>query len=178
MFNLFKKKQGINVSDKITMDEAAKHAALFTAWQANKNLVIIFWFEDSLQAATDYFSRQTTETGMLLMARETASPQLTGKQVVFGEHYPLRDKETMLYEKLNLSAVVIYSSLKDPLLHRFGGDRIIGLMETLGMAKDEVIEHKMISNSISNAQEKIKKKINYEQSTRSAADWFKINLGA
>jgi hypothetical protein len=178
MFNFFKKNRGINVSDKITLDEAAKLAALFTAWQANKELVIIFWFEDSLQAAAEYFSRQTTGTALLLMAKETASPQLTGKQVVFGEHYPLREKETALYEKLKLSAVVIYSSLKDPLLQRFGGERIIGLMETLGMAKDEVIEHKMISNSIRNAQEKIEKKIKYGQSTRSAADWFKINLGS
>ena len=37
----------------------------------------------------------------------------------------------------------------------FGGERIQGMMETLGMDEDTPIEHKMLSNAIENAQKKV-----------------------
>jgi preprotein translocase subunit SecA len=37
----------------------------------------------------------------------------------------------------------------------FGSDKIAGLMNTLGMKEDEPIEHKMISNAIAKAQQKV-----------------------
>ena len=48
-----------------------------------------------------------------------------------------------------------YLSLEDDLLRVFGGDRIKGLMERLGMGEDEVIEHPWLSRSIANAQKKV-----------------------
>ncbi len=48
-----------------------------------------------------------------------------------------------------------YLSLEDELLRIFGGDRITGVMETLGMEEGEPIEHKWISRAIENAQQKV-----------------------
>ena len=48
-----------------------------------------------------------------------------------------------------------YVSLEDELMRRFGSDRIIGLMEKLGMEDDMPIEHKYISKSIESAQTKV-----------------------
>ncbi len=48
-----------------------------------------------------------------------------------------------------------YLSLEDDLLRVFGGDRIKGLMERLGMQEDEVIEHPWLSRAIANAQKKV-----------------------
>lgn len=48
-----------------------------------------------------------------------------------------------------------YLSLEDDLLRIFGSDRISGVMEKLGMAEDEAIEHTMISRAIENAQRKV-----------------------
>jgi len=48
-----------------------------------------------------------------------------------------------------------YLALEDDLLRIFGGDRITGLMEKLGMKDGEPIEHKMISKAIENAQRKV-----------------------
>jgi len=48
-----------------------------------------------------------------------------------------------------------YLSLDDPLLRVFGGDRMRSMMQRLGMAKGESIEHKWLSRSIESAQRKV-----------------------
>ena len=48
-----------------------------------------------------------------------------------------------------------YVSLEDDLLRLFGSDKINGLLDKLGVDEDQPIEHKMISNSIERAQQKV-----------------------
>ena len=48
-----------------------------------------------------------------------------------------------------------YLSLEDDLLRIFGGERITGIMDKLGMKEGEPIEHKLISKAIENAQAKV-----------------------
>jgi preprotein translocase subunit SecA len=48
-----------------------------------------------------------------------------------------------------------YLALEDDLLRIFGGERITGIMEKLGMQEGEPIEHNMISRAIENAQSKV-----------------------
>ncbi|MBU4269618.1 preprotein translocase subunit SecA, partial [Candidatus Dependentiae bacterium] len=54
-----------------------------------------------------------------------------------------------------------YLSLEDDLVRIFGGEKLKNTMERLGMLPGESIEHKMVSRSIENAQEKVEKH-NYE----------------
>ncbi len=48
-----------------------------------------------------------------------------------------------------------YLALDDDLLRIFGGERISGVMERLGMEEGEPIEHRLISRAIENAQQKV-----------------------
>ena len=48
-----------------------------------------------------------------------------------------------------------FLALEDDLLRIFGGERITGIMEKLGMEEGEPIEHNMISRAIENAQAKV-----------------------
>ncbi len=48
-----------------------------------------------------------------------------------------------------------YLSLEDELLRIFGGDRIKGIMERLGMEEGEPIEHRWLTRAIENAQHKV-----------------------
>lgn len=176
MFNFFKKKGPvINVVDKVVINETAKLHTLLNLWKNDKNIAFIFWFDESLRQAENYFSSQTTEPIPLLTAREAASPQLGDRTPVFAEHYPLRSREEELYLKMNLENVQVFSSLKEPLFQQFGADKIIQVMQQLGMKEDEVIEHSMISNSIRRAQEKIEKKDIIEQAAHSQKDWLEKN---
>ena len=48
-----------------------------------------------------------------------------------------------------------YLSLEDDLLRLFGSDRLMAMFEAMGVPEGEQIEHKMLSNAIEKAQEKI-----------------------
>ncbi len=48
-----------------------------------------------------------------------------------------------------------FISLDDDLMRLFGSERIAAIVERLGMADDDAIEHKMMSSAIENAQKKI-----------------------
>jgi preprotein translocase subunit SecA len=48
-----------------------------------------------------------------------------------------------------------YLSLQDDLMRIFGGDKMIRLMEMLGMKDGEPIEHKMVTSSIADAQKRV-----------------------
>ncbi len=48
-----------------------------------------------------------------------------------------------------------FISLEDDLMRRFGSDRILGVVNALGLRDDEPIEHNMLSKAIENAQQKV-----------------------
>ncbi len=176
MFNFFRKKiEGIRVRDNIFMSTSAKYKAMLAEWEKDKSIVYLFWFDESLNEASNFFSTAATEEVTLLLVRQTTSHQLSGKVPVFAEHYPLETKEQDYYKKMNLDAVKVYSALNEPLYKHFGAEKIIDLMRKLGMKEDEAIEHKMISSSIKKAQSKIQKNVVVEQTAHSQSDWLEKN---
>ena len=50
---------------------------------------------------------------------------------------------------------VFFISLEDDLMRMFGSDRIAGLMDRMGWAEGEAIEHSMISSNVEKAQKKV-----------------------
>ena len=48
-----------------------------------------------------------------------------------------------------------YISLEDDLMRLFGSEKLMGVFKSLGVAENEQIEHKMLSNAIEKAQQKI-----------------------
>ena len=48
-----------------------------------------------------------------------------------------------------------YISMEDDLMRLFGGDRLAGMMESLGADAETAIENKMISNSLESAQRRV-----------------------
>ncbi|MEO7982515.1 MAG: hypothetical protein ABI688_00410 [Bacteroidota bacterium] len=176
MLTLFKKKtQETKIIDSVVISEAAKLQAMLIQWEKDKNIAFLFWFDDSLRSAESFFAAQTIEPVCLLSTKNAGTATIGDKLVVFAEHYPLYTKEEELYQKLNLRSVQVYSALNEPLLLRFGGEKIGQLMGKLGLQEDAVIEHKMISRSIRDMQDKMEKKIVIDQLATSQADWLQKN---
>jgi preprotein translocase subunit SecA len=48
-----------------------------------------------------------------------------------------------------------YISLEDDLMRLFGSDRVLGLVETVGLEENQPIEHKMLTRGIESAQKKV-----------------------
>jgi hypothetical protein len=177
MFNPFKKKDGsIKVTDKIWMTQAAKWNGIVDQWKKDPNIVIIAWFDSTLRHLETLFAQETSSAVSMYSAREVHSSQLAGKKIIFAEHHPMRKKEQDAFVQWHLTEAIVYSGLDEPLFKLFGSDKIIGMMKSMGMKENEVIEHKMISSSIENAQEKIEKKVVTEQTAASQEEWVERNL--
>ena len=153
------------------MSTKAKYEALNGLNKENAS-VIIFWFDES-QRKAETLAGGTSNN--FIQARDIHSHLIKNKEVIFAEHYPLSKKEQELFETLQLTSVVIYSALDEPLFINFGGESIIRVMQKLGILENESVEHTMISKSIRNAQQKLEKKISFEQAAHSAEDWFTKN---
>lgn len=97
----------------------------------------------------------------------------------FAGHYPLPDTENSIVKKLKTtfpqSTITFCSSLDDPSFKLFNADRIIKLMESLGMKEEEVIEHPMVSSAMKRAREKVASQVSKETPTQSEAEWFALN---
>jgi hypothetical protein len=98
--------------------------------------------------------------------------------LIFG-HYPLPDKETKWLQRIQLltdTKITFYSSLEDPSFKPFNSDRMIEIMEKMGMKDDEAIEHTMVTKSMERARKKIQEDIPLEQEASSEEEWFRKNL--
>jgi hypothetical protein len=101
----------------------------------------------------------------------------------FVEHYPVLRAEQAVIDVLEEASaartqrVRFFVGLDEPLMRVFAGDRVVSLMERLGMSADEAISHPWVDKSIVNAQKKLSKRIPNAVPAPSAEQWFRVNLG-
>ncbi len=70
-----------------------------------------------------------------------------------------------------------FSAIDDPLMRTFGGERIVALLDALGLEPDELIEHRMVSEAIANARRKLADRLGsgLPARARSMEEWFTRN---
>ena len=175
MFKLFNKDKKPAIIDLVFIHKENKWGHCKKVLAENSNTIFIAWFDDTVDELESYFSQANIQA-TILKARTISKSQLEGSKIIFIEHYPMKNKEEPLLELLSLKEVVFLTALDEPLLKYFGGEKLISMMEKMGMKEDEAIEHKLITQSIANAQEKIEQKVSIEQSTRSQIEWMERNL--
>jgi preprotein translocase subunit SecA len=99
---------------------------------------------------------------------------------LFAGHYPLPSKENKVIEKLSASfpasTITFCSSIDDPSFELFGADRIMILLDKLGMEEEECIEHAMVSKAMARAREKIEVNVKHEIVSETEKEWFLKNL--
>lgn len=177
MFNLFNKKQPAKFQDIVWIHGPAKKSGLLTLLKDKPGAVLIAWFEETREEFSQFLQARGIDTPVYLY-RELHASQASGKPIFLLEHYPLAEKERELFQNFTGQEILILSALDEPLFKRFGGDKIVDMMKKLGMDEAESISHNLISSAITNAQEKIAKKITIEQSARSAGEWLERNFPA
>ena len=175
MFKLFNKGNKPGVTDKIFIHSKNKWPYCKKILDENSKTVFIGWFDESIEELESYFL-QTNVQASILKARTAYRSQMEGMRVVLIEHHPMKTKEDQLFDQLSLKNVVFLTAVDEPLLKYVGGEKLIKIMERLGMKEEDPIEHKLITQSIITAQKKIDAKVVIEQSTRSQAEWMQRNL--
>jgi|ERR1700741_75032 len=187
--SLFGKKKPFKVHNKVWMLEETKNKMLAEQLKnsSTKTLLVSFFDETYKRMETlvaDLPQVKLMKASDIVQRRKDTDLKIwfsqTDKELLFAEHYPLlREEEEVLQYLAELSGAEVnaqfYISLEDPLIIRFSGDKIKSMMERMGMAAEENLQHTMIDNSIQRAQEKLQEKIPRAIKTNSAAEWFKVN---
>lgn len=172
MFELFKKKdKDVQVTDKIWMNEQAKWQACFELYQQNPQTIFISWFEESRNHLRQYFESKAV-SDMHIVDANFANVLQQNDPVIFIEHFPLFAEEQQKFVDLGLKEVVIYSSLDEAILDIFGGEKIVEMMQKMGMKENEMIQNSMITMSVKRAQEKIASKAIISGTAKSQRDWL------
>ncbi|MFO7773613.1 MAG: preprotein translocase subunit SecA [Dehalococcoidia bacterium] len=82
--------------------------------------------------------------------------ELGGLHIIGTEHHEARRIDNQLRGRAGRQgdpgSSRFYSSLEDEIVHRFGGDRVRGLMQWAGMGEDTPIEHPIVNKAMTNSQ--------------------------
>jgi hypothetical protein len=176
-FNLFKKKTPEPAfRELVWMSTAAKWRAIAGMAKEQPQIVIAAWFPNSMHSL-QYALDAAGLTCTVHDVRQIRTAMVAGKTLLLAEHYPLREKELPLLE-MQAANVMVCSALDEPLFLHFGGGHLQELMQKLGSAEDEVLEHNMIKQAIARAQQSISEKITVDNSAASADAWFQRNMPA
>lgn len=178
---------------------ARKRAILAQAQTAQTPLLLVAFF----QATLDEFARALrdaevafAEVGPTRSLRPTAVHlqlaladrvgHLPASSLADGgfcviEHHPLPEPNTALLDqlaRLGPARPVFHSALDEPLMLRFGGERVAALMLTLEVPEAEPIAAPMVAKALANAREKVRKKVVAPLAARSMREWVELNLPA
>ena len=178
LFDLFSKKEKLpQMTDKIWKNQSGKYGGLLKLIEQYPDAVCISWFPETQSVFDQFLKSSVSKQIEIKMARYIQPSQVENKTVIFLEHYPLRIEEEKLIQFWNPNEIFVLSSLDEPLFEIFGGQRIVTMMENMGLKDDEQIQHAMITKSIKRAQEKLQEKVLTENTANSSKDWFIKNMG-
>jgi len=177
-FNLFKKKEATSsFIDKTFCSLDAKKRACVALARKDASVVFVAWFPDTASVFKELFVANQLTEDRIVEVRNLHGAKINHFRPVFLEHFPLSAKEDELVKNWEAKQIDVYNSLDEGLFKYFGGERMLALMQQMGMQEDEVIEHALISKSIRNAQDKIARQLILEQSAQSQTEWLKKNIG-
>ena len=160
------------------MNENAKINAIFEEAQKHSNVTILVWFEDLYDKLKSY--KSTSSARIERAEYYLSSPgSMRGEVVLLADTYPLLDPEMQIINVLyrsEVETIIVYSSLDEAVFEIFGSDRILDILDTLGMKESESIEHRMIDKSVARARQKIAEKMSGpDRKTKTATEWFTEN---
>ena len=158
LFNLFKKKEkGPVIEDKIWMNKTSKLKGCADMVRKKPSLILIAWLEQTKEEVQNYLSQEHGLSPTIELAGMLIPSRMSGKEMCFLEHHPLFSKEQTLLNTLKCEKMLFLNSLEDAVFYHSKPERIMELMQRMGMKEDELIEHAMVSKSISRAQQKFDK---------------------
>ena len=177
MFKLFRSgENNAKITDRVFIHQQGKWNYCLKILSEEPKTIFIGWFDATIAELENIIASNNSSPVTILNAKTIHRSQVQGSPIIFIEHHPVKSKEELVFSELSLKEVIILTALDEPLIALFGGEKLPGIMQKIGMKEDEIIEHKMVSQSIANAQKKIEEKLVIEQSARSQAEWIERNI--
>lgn len=162
--------------DRVLVTQAGKEKAILSLVQGDPTLRLVYWFRETGQHYRQLLEAAGLPATVVVEARSLRVEESLAPKIVFIERYPLADKENEVMAMWPDHVYPAYSSLDEPLFLHFGSERIAGVMKSLGMKEDEVVEHNMITQSLARGQEKIANQVSFDQGAQSQAEWMRKHI--
>lgn len=197
IFNWFRKPTP-TYDDSVWLDCATRQRAIVAQAKAAQTPLLLVAF---FPATLDEFAQALREAGvafaevgptrslrppgvLVQLALAERAGQLPASQdsamrFCIIEHHPLPEPNATLVEqlaRLGPARPVFHSALDEPLMLRFGGERVAALMLKMDMPPDEPIAAPMVASALANAREKVRKKVVAPLPARSMREWLAVNL--
>ncbi len=193
MFDSFfgKKNKEVKVIDYIWKNDYAKYKGIVKFMDKSKSIIFVYYFNETKKQITqvietmqlDFSSDIYRQKKITITHAENlldSKIDVTNTIFCFIEHHPsfVTEQKILNYlaNELHVSEIIFHISLQEPLLHYFGSDKIVPMLERIGFDENEPLQHTMISKSIVNAQQKVDEKNPNAIETDSATNWFEVNL--
>lgn len=186
-----KKKNELKTIEYVWKNEYAKYKGIVKMMDKTKPILFVYYFSETKNQIKEVIEKMQLSFSSDIYKHDkitithaenllNAKIDLTKTVICFIEHHPsftIEDKVLKyLQNDLQVTEVTFHISLTEPLLHHFGGDRIVTMLERIGFTDDEALQHSLITNSIINAQKKIDEKNPAAIETQTALHWFEVNL--
>jgi hypothetical protein len=174
MFGWFSKKENKparRCRDLVWISSEAKWKALPGLIHEKQPVFVYGWFPATIERA----KKAVADAGIrvpIQPAADFSDLATSNATVIVLEHHPLLHKEEGILTAGYPKEILVLCALDEPLMTYFGGERIVALMQTMGMHESETVEHKLVSSSILKAQQKISEKVISDFSARSQEEWF------
>lgn len=172
LFNLFRKKENVPViTDQVWMTQAAKIQGCLELLRKQPDLTLVAWS----QVTKDLFQKNIRDKGIyheVILVSETLPARMRNRDICFLEHHLFYRKEIELLQSWKCEKVLFLNSVEDPVFILSGSDRIVQLMEKMGMKEEEVLEHSMISKSIQRVQQKLEKESSLPAMPAAVKTWW------
>jgi hypothetical protein len=197
VFNWFRKPPPA-LHDCVWLNQVARdeHIAT-TAAQATQPLLLVAFFAETAELLAQLLRDRGiafAEVGPMRALRPVGVPVLLALaervaqvhanpgetwQFCVAEHHPLPEPNTALIEQLQRlgpQTPVFHSALDEPLMLRFGGERVAALMLRLNMPANEPVQSPIVAKALANARDKVRKKVVAPLPARSLRGWLAANL--
>ncbi len=189
MFGLFKSKPPKKQIDYLVYrTEVAKYKMMVDdikqKFTSAGVVVVVCFFKDTYDELERLFEASGVNKGdhdttfSLFMFDQTEWKRLGDDyDLVLAEIHPLSSSmQVVLDSYTGNTSLSCYVSLDNAFFNLFGGDRLITLLDSLGIEEYEMISHTMVNKSIDNAQKKIEAKVEFPKTTNSLDEWMKVNV--
>ena len=203
MFSLFKKKKQpeSGFTESVWVSTAAKYEAIQRFAQANSSqpVWLLYHFADTASALEQVLNALNTPCQLIQRMNDAKQPgtasllpasSIVGQlqsfsgtaqpRILVVEHYPLQARDVELAAALNQlfpgAEIQQYIGLDEPIMALFDSERLMNLLERMGVERNEAISHSMVTKSIGRALTRIAKSATGDAAAKSQQEWFDRNV--
>jgi len=136
---------------------------------------LIYFFDQTRDEMAQLLQAKGLTKIRLIRAQNLSSTSQQRAMII--EVHPLKSVSDKLVAQFQPEAEIqFWVGIDESILKMFGQEKMISLMERMGMKEDEAIEHSMVGKSIERAQEKLESDISHPKDIRSSLDdWEAAN---